>query len=186
MSADLAPQRVDLVAAGESQGRPPDQEEGHVGSQPPGQTVQPGRAQADGPQPVQGHEDSRGVAAPPTQTAPDRDPLGDGDFGSPLDARMAPQLEGGPQREISLVLRDIGVVATHLQAAPPRPDDDVVVEVDRLEERAELVVAVLAHAQHLQAEVHLGVGRNAQHARPGGRLQRPLHRLRASSASTER
>ena len=103
MSADLAPQRVDLVAAGESQGRPSDQEEGHVGSQPPGQTVQPGRAQADGPQSVQGHEDSRGVAAPPTQTAPDRDPLGDGDFGSPLDARMAPQLEGGPQREISLV-----------------------------------------------------------------------------------
>src|SRR5439155_850784 len=108
---------------------------------------------------------SRGVAAAPTQTAPDRNPLGDGDFGSPLDARMAPQLEGGPQREVSLVLRDVGVVATHLQAAPPRPDDDVVVEVDRLEERAELVVAVLAHAQHLQAEVHLGVGRNAQQAR---------------------
>lgn len=186
MSPDLPPQRVDLVAAGESQGRPADQEEGHVGSQPPGQPVQPGRAQADAPEPVQGHEDGRGVAAAPTETAPDRDPLGDGDFGSPLDARMALQLEGGPQREVSRVLRHVGVVAAHLQAAPPWPDDDVVVEVDRLEERAQLVVAVLAHAQDLQPEVHLGVGRHAKRARPGGRLQRPLHRLRASSGSTER
>ena len=186
MAADLAAQGVDLVAAGEPQGRPPYQEEGHVGPQPPRQPVQPGRAQADPPQPVQGHEDGRGVAAAPTQTAPDRDPLGDGDFGSPLDAHMSLKLQGGPQREVSLVLRHVGVVAAHLQAAPPWPDDDVVVEVDRLEERAQLVVAVLAHAQDLQAEVHLGVCGNAKRARPGGRLQRPLHKLRASSASTER
>ena len=186
MSADLPVKGVDLVSAGESQGRPPYQEEGHVGPQPPSQAVKAGRAQADPPQAVQGHEDGRSVAAAPTQTAPDRDPLGDDDFGSPLDAGVALQLEGGPQREVSLVLRHVGVVAAHLQAAPPWPDDDVVVEVDRLEERAQLVVAVLAHAQDLQAEVHLGVCRNAKHARPGGWLQRPLHRLRASSASTER
>ena len=186
MSADLPAQGVDLVAAGETQGRPPHEEEGHVGPQPPGQPMQPGRAEADPPQPVQGHEDGGGVAAAPAQTASHRDPLGDGDFGSSLDARMALQLEGRPQREVTLVLRHVGVVAAHLQAAPPGPDDNVVVEVDRLEERAQLVIAVLAHAQDLQAEVHLGVCRNANRARRGGRLQRPLHRLRASSASTER
>lgn len=186
MSADLPAQGVDLVAAGESQGCPPQEEEGHVGPQPPGQPVQPGRAQADPPQPVQGHEDGRGVAAAPAQPASDRDPLGDDDFGSPLDAGMALQLEGRPQREVSPILRHVGVVAAHLQALPPWPDDDVVVEVDRLEERAQLVIAVLAHAQDLQAEVHLGVCRNAKRARRGGRLQRPLHRRRASSASTER
>ena len=186
MSPDLPAQGVNLVAAGEAQGRPPDQEEGDVGPQPPGQPVQPGRAQAYPPEPVQGHEDGRGIAAAPTETPSDRDPLGDGDLGSLFDARMALQLEGGPQREVSLVLRHVGVVAAHLQAAPPGPDDDVVVEVDRLEERSQLVVAVLAHTQDLQAEVHLGVGGNAKRARAGGRLQRPLHKLRASSASTER
>ena len=186
VTTDLTVKGIDLVAPAQAKGGPPHQEERHVGAQPAGQEVESGPTQTHSPEPVQGHQHRRGVAAPPRQPPADGDAFGDGDLRPPLDARVALQLESGPQGQVPFVAGHGRIVAAHHQPARTRLDQDVVVKIDRLEERAQLVVAVRAHTEDLQPEVDLGVGADAQRPRLRGRLQRPLRRLRASSASTER
>jgi len=185
VTTDLTTQGVDLVPPGQPEGGAPDEKKWHVGPQPPGEGVQARRPEAHLPQAIEGHEHRGGIAATAPQASPHRDALGDSDIGPAVDAGMALQLQCRTQGQISLVKGHIGMVTAHFQAMRARPDDHVVVEVDRLEERAQLVIAVLASAQHLEAEVHLGIGTHTEGAgRPG--LHRPLHRLRASSASMVR
>src|SRR5258707_1017647 len=78
------------------------------------------------------------------------------------------------------------VVAMDRDLAPLRAQDDVVVDRDRLEEGPQLVVAVVARAEHFEAQVHLRM--RAQMKRPpgGGGHQRPLQSERAWSASIVR
>src|SRR5262249_11809535 len=184
---DLCPEGVDLVSPPQAQGGAPGQEERDVGPQPSGQRLEAGRPQTDAPETVQGQEDGRRVPAAAPRPTADRDALGDLDPGPSRDAGVTAQLEGGPQGEVALVARDEGMIALHVQGAWPEMDDDVVVQVDRLEDRAQLVVAVLTQAEDLEAEVDLGEGPHAEDAGRRSALHRhPLHRPRASSALTTR
>ena len=74
------------------------------------------------------------------------------------------------------------MIAAHREVASSRAQLDVVLEVDGLEDRAQLVVAVLPRAQDLEAEVDLRERRDAEHAC----AHRAPHSRRASAASIAR
>ncbi len=183
LGLDLPAQGEDLVPAPQTEGGAPEEEEGHVGAEAPGDGHEAGDAQPEPPHPVETHQDHGGVAASAAEAARYRDALRDHDLDALRHVRVATQEGGGPEREVRLPERHVGVVAPQDDVGTARPQDQVVVQRDRLEERAQLVVAVLAPGEDLEAEVHLGERPEAELAR---RAQRTLHSRRASPASTGR
>ena len=97
-------------------------------------------------------------------------------------------------RQVRLVGRhDRVVTGTSIAPGPAAGSDDVVVQVDGLEQGAQLVVAVLAQAEHLEAEVDLGVRPEAHRSRtrhvsvlPGGDGPRRRRRGGGRSAGAGR
>jgi hypothetical protein len=70
------------------------------------------------------------------------------------------------QHEVCLVYGDFRVGAVEFEAsAGGRLESQSVVERNRLEDRADFVVAVGAATQHAQAEVDLGEGRERESVR---------------------
>ena len=196
MQAKLVPEGIHLVTPPQTQGGPPGQEVGHVRPQPAGQGEEAGRAEAEAPQPIEGHQDRRGVAAPPSEAPTHGDALVDLDLHAPLEAGVAAECFGRSDGQVLLAAGDAWVVATRPDAGGPGAQHEVVMEVDGLEQRPQLVVAVLAPSEHLQAEVDLRVAgdrhdRRARGAAPRAgprraRRHRPPHSRRASAASTRR
>lgn len=188
----LPEERIDLVAAGQPEGGSAQEEEGHVGPQAASQRVQPIGAQADSPQPVERQQHGRRVAAPAAHPARDRYALGDDDFNTLAHARVLLQELGGAYGQVALAGRHAGMIAMRGDAALPRSQHDVVVQLDRLEQRAQLVVAVLSRTEHFEAEVDLRERADSQRGANGARAWRGrghphrVHRVRASSMSTAR
>ena len=158
----LAAQGVDLVPPGEAEGRPPEQEVGHVGPQAAGQGVEAGRPEPQSSTAGRGRGGRRPRCCGPPR-APRRPGCASGSRSRPRPTRG--RRRAGPRAaraaRFVAVRGHERVVAAHGDAAGARAQDDVVVEVDRLEERAQLVVAVVAEAEDLEAEVDLGVGAEA-------------------------
>src|SRR6185436_387193 len=112
-------------------------EEGNVCAQTPRQRLQAVEPEADAPPAVQRHQHGGRVAAAAAEPARDRYALGDRDLHSAADARVLLEEEGGAHGEVPLVQGDVGVVAADGDALPARAQHDVVVQVDRLEQRAQ-------------------------------------------------
>ena len=179
----LPAQRVDLVPSPQAQSRPPEKEEGDVRPQATSEAMQPVRAEAQPPHAVEAQEHRRRVAAPPSEAPRHRDALPDRDLHPLREAGEAAHLDGGAGSEVLRARRDERVRAAHDDALPPRAQRDVVVEVDGLEQRPQLVIAVLPPSQDLETQVDLGVAAESERAQ---RHQPPPSSRRASAAFTGR
>ena len=97
------------------------------------------------------------VAAAAGQAAPGRNALFHADCRPPGRARMALQEPGRPDDQVRLVPGDFGVVPRDGHGRALRgPEFQDVVEIQPLEERPQIVVAVRTPADDLQAQIDLG------------------------------
>ena len=167
------------------------------------QTVE---AESQTPQTVEAQQHRRRVAAAATETPGYRNALEDRDLDALAQPGVATQLLRGARGQVPFVGRHARVVGAHTDAALPRRKLDVVAQFDRLEQRAQLVVAVLPRAEHFEAQVDLGEGAKPHDGRtrrgtgrtiPAGTAarrrssgdtaaHRPVQIARASSASSAR
>lgn len=174
----LPQQRIGLVAAAEAERRAAEQEERHVGAEATGERVQARRTEAEAPQLVEADEDGRRVTAAAAEPTACRYALGDVDGDPGLDPRVAAQRVCRLPGEVALVGRNPRGIAGERDAGARGAQLHVVVEGHGLEDRPQLVVAVLAGAEHLEAEVHLRVGRDDEGPH--------RHSARASPAGSSR
>lgn len=151
-------QRIEFLATAEAERTASVQEERHVGAElrADGVLVN-GFADERG----EGADHRRGIRRAAAQTAAHRDALGDVDADF---ARNARGVEGKARSGLGEVLagnRDVGEDVNARTAAALEGYVETVGERDRVEDRADLVVAVLALAEYSKREVDLGVGEYA-------------------------
>jgi hypothetical protein len=154
VTAYLSPEWIHLVPAREAERGAAQEEVRHVRAELDREAMQPVRTEAQLPQPIETEQHRGGVARATAEPAADGNPLVDADLDALADPAVAPQQLCGARREVGLVARHERVVTHHAHAAPRGHQHDLVGQVDRLEERAQLVVAVLPHPEHLEPEIH--------------------------------
>lgn len=170
-------QRIEFLATSEAERAAPVKEERHIGAELRADCILvDGSADQGG----QGADNRCGVRRAASQTATHRDALGDADAHFARNARgLQRQLRGG----LGKILAGNGDVRGDFDtraAAAREGDVQTVSERDRVEDRADLVVAVGALAKHGQRQVDLGVGEHPNATQicdlrslPGSRLLIP-------------
>ena len=124
------------------------------------QTGEVARSEARAPQLVERHQRRRRIAAAAAQSRLRRDALFDCDVHA---AHLTVAAAGGPQglrrtpHQVAPVGRHVGGGALERERAAPSAKHETVVQRQRLEHRAQVVVAIGAASDNPQIEVDLGV-----------------------------
>lgn len=156
MTHPVALQRGQPVPPPPSHGRPAQEEKWDVRADLESQAGESRPRVAEPPQPVERHERRGRIAGSPAEARPVRDPLRQAEFGPAAPAGLAGQEPGRPDHEVVVAGRKRGIVRGEPETTAARRDQEPVLEVDRLEECHEVVIAVGPATADPETEIQLG------------------------------
>ena len=161
----LAPAEAELGAAGQAVG--------HVRTELGGQHLQLGRAVAQAPERVEAKQRGGAIAGAPRQAGADGDALAQVDLGAQFrQAGAGAKQLGRPHDQVAAIGGQVGMVAVQGDAAIGRGRQaQHVHQLDGLHHHRQLMEAIGPQAEHLQVQVDLGRGADAElsHRWPGRR-----------------
>ena len=160
---------IDLVAACGAERRAAEEEERHVGPEPGRERVEGRLAETAVPDAVEADEGGRRVGAAATEAGRCRDPLLETHVRPAritVAAERPPERQRGAPDQVRPVRRNPRRAGAQCEGPRPRGDRQRVVQRDRLQQRADVVVAVRPLRPDTEREIDL---------RAGAKNERPVH-----------